>query len=323
MHIEKSAVNHIVVLADSNQPVGSSSSSSSLSDLHSSSNSSTKQDEPGDTKRNTDIDDPVLTALKGYSLYNLSEKQDAIVNFLKLSSFSTVFTSGNPDINNRVEVLCQSTKNMLKTLKNGTSLPSKWKAKNCAEFIIDVVTLIEDDEKLSMGSRGRSSSRLKKTNILPAPAAKLVEMVEKTKMRLKSDQMENKKRKKSGTTPATSIDKYLLNKPIDIDKYTDIHISDIVSNLLSPVCNHRSLTVLHSKEEADKANKTKIDAYENKVKEWENNGKLGTKPRLGKTYSEELGCVCFMQNCIGNNDGAGCFKCKDLNGEVGLVHDTW
>ena len=57
------------------------------------------------------------------------------------------------------------------------------------------------------------------------------------------------------------------------------------------------------------------------MNEWTAAGKKGMKPQMGKTVSQVLGCSCYMQNCIGNADGSGCFKCKKLEGKVEKEHD--
>ena len=77
---------------------------------------------------------------------------------------------------------------------------------------------------------------------------------------------------------------------------------------------HRLSTT--TKAEANMANELIKTAYKKKLNEWSGAGKKGSKPRMSKTESQVLGCVCYMQNCIGNLDSSGCFKCKKLEGKV-------
>ena len=95
----------------------------------------------------------------------------------------------------------------------------------------------------------------------------------------------------------------------------------ILENLLCPMCNHRSLVSLTTKEEAELANRLIKESFDQKMIEWSARGRKGTKPRMGKTQSQVLGCVCYMQNCIANTDGSCCFKCKTLEGTAGKTND--
>ena len=90
----------------------------------------------------------------------------------------------------------------------------------------------------------------------------------------------------------------------------------ILDDLLCPICNHRSLVSVTTKDKADRANELIMQSFELKLHEWNLKGRKGQRPRMGKTESQVLGCVCYMQNCIGNTDGSGCFKCKQLDGDV-------
>ena len=84
----------------------------------------------------------------------------------------------------------------------------------------------------------------------------------------------------------------------------------IENDLLCPICNHQSVVALDTTEEVNEFNKNVMDIYSSKIDEWIASGKLGEKPRMGMTKSQSLGCVCLMQNCIGNTNGSGCFRCK-------------
>ena len=77
----------------------------------------------GDTSDKLDV--LVFQALKGYTLYKKEAKQVAIVDFLKISSFSSVFTSDDPLIIAKVESLCDPIKNILKT-KGKVCSSTKW-----------------------------------------------------------------------------------------------------------------------------------------------------------------------------------------------------
>ena len=261
-------------------------------------------------------DDKVLLALQGYSLYKLEAKHQAIVDFLKLSSFSAVFTSADPSIEARVETLCVPPKNVLNALKADQRLPSKWSASWCAQFILDVVTLIEDDTAASTQSdlcrkSPRKSSKQSCTNSsLPTAACNLVAMVEKARVKVQNDKMTYASKKRKGSSVKTVNDYLLKNRGKDNSDFVEVTVEQIEEQLLCPLCNHRSLISITTKEEADKANKHTMKVYEARLEEWILNGKTGTKPRMARTESQVLGCVCYMQNCIGNTDGSGCFKCK-------------
>ena len=91
--------------------------------------------------------------------------------------------------------------------------------------------------------------------------------------------------------------------------FKEVSKDKIEQHLLCPLCNHWSIITLTTKQEADETNKNIRLQYEAKLTEWNKNGKVGSKPRIQKTESQVLGCVCFTQNCIGNADGSGCFEC--------------
>ena len=67
----------------------------------------------------------------------------------------------------------------------------------------------------------------------------------------------------------------------------------------------RSLVCITTKEQADSENSRLESVFNQKMTEWNSKGRVGSKPRMG------------TQNCIGNNDGSGCFKCKSENGNCG------
>ena len=103
--------------------------------------------------------------------------------------------------------------------------------------------------------------------------------------------------------------------------FVEVTQDKIEANLICPLCNHRSLVSVTSKEQATAENERIQKAYTRKFEEWSTNGSVGRKPRMEKTHSQILGCVCFMQNCVGNNDGSGCFKCFSDNGSKNKKQD--
>ena len=72
--------------------------------------------------------EPSLTfqALKGYSLFKHHTKLQAIVDFLRLSSFSPIITSNDASILARLESFCKQPKLLVKRMKGAAKFPSKW-----------------------------------------------------------------------------------------------------------------------------------------------------------------------------------------------------
>ena len=246
----------------------------------------------------------LVEVLAGYALYKVHEKQEAILEFFKLSSFSTVFTSGDEEINKRVSHLCDSDRAILKRSPNGSKLPSRWTSQYCAEFIVSCVQLIKEDKLVRKEQSSRKSPRKVDTNRnLPSPARRLIEMVENTRLRV-----ENKNQSSSSKTRKVRAkgvkDFLILNRRAECHKVTKEMIH---GNLLCPLCNHQTLISLNTSKEIDKANNYIRTTYENRIKEWETKGRISGKPRMGKTECQVLGCVCYMQHCIGNSNGKGCF----------------
>ena len=71
----------------------------------------------------------------------------------------------------------------------------------------------------------------------------------------------------------------------------------------------------------DNTNRQIKSNFDRRMKEWESSGKGSGKPRMQKTTSQMLGCMCYIQNCVGSKTGNGCFKCKESGGEFPLVLD--
>ena len=101
----------------------------------------------------------------------------------------------------------------------------------------------------------------------------------------------------------------------------EVTADQIEVNLLCPICNHRSLVSVTTKKEAEIANDRIKRSFEQKLADWNFSGKVGPRPRMAKTQSQVLGCVCYLQNCIGNKDGTGCFKCKSMKEEMVMTQD--
>ena len=47
-----------------------------------------------------------------------------------------------------------------------------------------------------------------------------------------------------------------------------------------------------TKDEADRANELIMKTFDVKLHEWDMKGRKGQRPRMGKTESQILGCVC-------------------------------
>ena len=259
---------------------------------------------------------PVLQALKGYSLYKHDEKLEAVVAFLRLSSYKPIFSSGDLTNIAKIEALTEEPKMLLRGRKGSCKYPSKWTSHFCAQFIYNAVELIEKDMKLSEQRLGRKN--LRKKNFLPPAAVTLVQMVEQARLKVRS---ENISRKRKTTSRVKTAKDYLLKSTVHNPGFVEITHDQILEHLLCPMCNHRSLVSLTTQLEAQMANKAIRESFERKMKDWNVAGKKGSKPRMGKTESQILGCVCYMQNCINNDDGSGCFKCKQLGGSVSKDND--
>ena len=262
---------------------------------------------------------PTFQALKGYSLYKHHTKLHAIVDFLRLSSFNPIITSNDQSIIARLECICEEPKLIVKRMKGPDKFPSKWTSQFCAQFICDVVDCIEEDKRISEANTTRKNLRKRNTtSTLPPAASTLLKMVEQARLKVRGDAIS---RKRKNPKLKTTKD-YLIKSTVHNPNFVEITSEQILDNLLCPMCNHRSLVSLTTKEEAELANQILKDSFDQKMSEWSARGRKGSKPRMGKTHSQVLGCVCYMQNCIGNDDGSGCFKCKTLEGmSVGKTAD--
>ena len=270
----------------------------------------------GTDSTTADENSPLFLALKGYKLFKHHVKLEAIVDFLNLSSFDPIFTSG--DYNNivRMDAMCEGPRMILRGLKGTSKYPSKWNSTFCARFIINAVELMEKDMKMGESNIAARKSPRKKSNptsSLPPAAAALFVMVQEARVKAQHEHTTSKKRK---TGKTKSVQELLLKNTAHNPEFVEVTAEMILDDLLCPICNHRSLVSVTTKDEADRANELIMQSFELKLHEWNLKGRKGQRPRMGKTESQVLGCVCYMQNCIGNTDGSGCFKCKQLDGNV-------
>ena len=263
---------------------------------------------------------PIFRALKGYALYKHHAKLEAIVNFLRLSSYNPIFISGDESILAKIDSICESPKLLLKRMKGAAKYPQTWTSHFSAKFICEVVELIEQDRKISDSKVARKSPRKKGTTTgLPPAASILVKMYQEARHKVENDS--NCRKRKARNTTVKTVEDLLLKSAVHHEELVQVRSEQILHNLLCPICNHQSLVPITTKEEAVTTNDNIRAVYERKLKEWSMDGKKGTKPRMGKTVSQVLACSCYMQNCIGNVDGRGCFKCKELGGNVETKHD--
>ena len=182
---------------------------------------------------------------------------------------------------------------------------------------MNCVQLVEDDKLVGQGTR-KSPRKVSNKN-LPIEVRRLIVMADTAKLRAAHNRHTSTSNKTSRKQKAKSVRELLISD--HQSEFREILSNMVLSQLLCPLCNHQSLIALNTKEEVDKANSNIKENFQRRVKDWESKGKSGGEPRMGKTESQILGCCCYMQNCIGNNDGKGCFKCFDMKGEVGLMHD--
>ena len=68
---------------------------------------------------------PLYRALKGYSLYKQDAKLQAIVEFLQLSSYTSLLVSQDPDLCGQLSSICEGPANVLKGMKGVCEWPSK------------------------------------------------------------------------------------------------------------------------------------------------------------------------------------------------------
>ena len=263
---------------------------------------------------------PLFKTLKGYLLFRQVHKLQAVADFLQLSSYTSFLLTQDSDLVTDMNSICDAPGKVIKGMKGACKFPSKWCTGFTARFIIEVVAVIESDR--TKYKSGRKSSRKTIQSSLPPAAAKLVTMVEQARLKVQGEimkgsaQIHSKKRKSS--SEKTVEDLLIKYRPTHDPNFMEVKEIDVESNLVCPLCNHRSLISTTTREEADAANKCIQEKFEKKVEEWEQNGRVSRKPRMEKTHSQILGCVCFMQNCVGNSDGSGCFKCKFNNGCISM-----
>ena len=288
------------------------------------STTATKEDE-----RNNDcevvemnIDDEnhnVFKVLEGYSLYKLKEKQEAIHAFLNLSSTSAIFSSGNQDNLDMLEGLCKSPRSALKRQKQSTkSFPVNWGKHFCAKFLTSFYILVEKENDCKKAvERKRSLRKI----VLPTAANHLLKMVQDAISKVENDSRFSSEKRRKSNQNATTESLLIKTRPIGTN-FIEVTEDIIEQNLICPLCNHKSIIALTKKEDVEYANQQIRMNIERRMKEWESNGRVGGKPRIKKTQSQLLGCMCYIQNCIGSTNGNGCFKCRSTNGEYPLVLDS-
>ena len=265
----------------------------------------------------SDQSHPVFKALSGYGLYTKVDKQKSVLTFLKLSSHSIIFSSGDEELTKELSDVIDSPLQSLKKLKNGSSIPSKWGLLFCTEFITKVVLLIEKDEEIRNKTAPKRNTGRKSS--LPSAAAELVTMVERARLKVQNDSRLSKQRNTRKNIPKTTKELLIKSNDYRSNLTSLVHSNQVDKEILCPMCNHRSIIALSTKASVNKVNNRKKEIYKQKLAEWEAEGKPGSKPRMLKMASQKLGCVCSFQNCIGNTDGTGCFKCKQMNGDVATL----
>ena len=317
MNISKEAVDHLASASSADQEKNVENTTS---------NDAPKLNETLNQQNNVPITmRPLFRVLKGYSLYRLDAKLLAIVDFLRLSSPTSLLQSQDPILVSEMTIVCEAPSNVLKGMKGACKWPSKWTSAFCAHFIIEVVEILENDRRTYQSQATRKSSRKSMKDSLPPAAAKLVSMVESARLKIQGDLMTtggttvNKKRKAS--TLKSVNDLLLKGIPVHNPDFVEVTQEQIEKHLLCPLCNHRSLISVTTKEQADTENQRIQETFKRKLEDWERTGSVGRKPRMDRTQSQVLGCVCFMQNCIGNRDGSGCFECKHNNGSNNMLKD--
>ena len=220
------------------------------------------------------------------------------MDFLKLSTYSAVFMSGDPSIESHVKSLCDRPKLILKRLRKDKKFPSIWCTKWSATFILAVTELIKEDLELvrkSTASTGTRKSHRTQSSIsftLPAAANQLLVMVNKARLKVQKESMTVGGKKRKSNKPK-SVQDFMVKRGTHEGDYKVVTKDDIKSKLLCPLCNHCSLISLTSKKEVDEANKNTRLNYKGKVAEWTARGKTGNKSRMGKTELQILGCVCY------------------------------
>ena len=258
---------------------------------------------------------PIYQALKGCSLYKHHEKLVSIVDFLRISSHNLISISGHPSIIAKLKTLCETPKLLLKGMSVPSKYPSKWTTHFCAKFICDVVEVIKEDRRLSENKVAIKSTRKchSSYNLLHLVAFALFNMHIQARLKVQSDTMSRKRKTYSRTKTVKDL---LIKSTVHNPELVEVRSEQILDELLCPMCNHRSLVTLTTKADVETRSNLIREGYKRKLNEWSAGGQKGSKPRMGKTENQVLGCVCYMQNCIGNSDGSGCFKCKSDKGDV-------
>ena len=260
----------------------------------------------------SDENHPYFKALNGYKLYDSKAKKDAVLNFLCLDSLSSLITSGDEELQMKMCKITEGPKRSLKKNNDGGyKLPNDWRGFYCTTLILDVVQLLQKDNTARQAAGKKNCVRHS------PPVVKFLQMLDDAKEKVADDS----RKKKPNKTRKEGKNRGLLLKSLPQADLGPIQVKQVEKTILCPLCNHRSIVACTTKASVNKMNKRIREYNEKKLNDWEADGKTGPKPR-GKAFkSQILGCVCYLQNCIGNPDGTGCFKCKDLNGNVPLKQD--
>ena len=232
---------------------------------------------------------PLYRALKGYSLYKQEAKLQAIVDFLQLSSYTSLLISQDPDLCSQLSSICEGPANVLKGMKSASKWPSKWTTSFCAQFIIEVVEILERDRKLYQSLATRKSNRKSLKDALPPSASKLVSMVEKARAKIQVDLYTSGStvygRKRKAATKQSVGDFLLKGAPDYNPNFVEVTSDKVESHLLCPLCNHRSLVSITSKEQVDTRNERIQESFEKKMDVWNSDSRDGRKPRMENTHT--------------------------------------
>jgi hypothetical protein len=78
-----------------------------------------------------------------------------------------------------------------------------------------------------------------------------------------------------------------------------------------PYCRQKTVNALDTMDSIEEKNKAILEAHERALKECEKD-KTKKKPRAKPAVSQRLACFSYLQNCLMNPSGSGCFACKGL-----------
>ena len=114
MNITKEAVDHLAAASNQDKNVENTTS-----------NDAPKLNETLDSDNVPITMRPLFRVLKGYSLYRHDIKLQAIVEFLRLSSHTSLLQSNDPVLISEMAIVCEAPSNILKGMKGACKWPSK------------------------------------------------------------------------------------------------------------------------------------------------------------------------------------------------------